>query len=57
LKPDTPLTGLHHGTIDRQNDWLNLVRNLPVLSVDEAVAEIVQANIQHRVMPAFGERE
>ena len=28
------------------------MRGLPVLSVEEAIAEIVQAYIEHRVMPA-----
>src|SRR5437588_2588154 len=46
------LDEVSNGPADRKNDWLNLVRSLPVLSVDEVVAEIVQAYVQHRVMPA-----
>jgi len=46
------LDELSNGPADRKNDWLNLVRGLPVLSVEEAIAEIVQAYIEHRVMPA-----
>jgi hypothetical protein len=46
------LDELANGPADRRDDWLNLVRGLPVLSVEAAIAEIVQAYIEHRVMPA-----
>lgn len=43
------LTG---GPEERRDEWLNLVRDLPLLPVDDAVIEIVQAYIRHRLMPA-----
>jgi predicted nucleic acid-binding protein len=46
------LDELANGPADRRNDWLNLVRPLPVLSVEPAIAEIVRTYIEHRVMPA-----
>jgi predicted nucleic acid-binding protein len=43
---------LAEGPPERSADWLNLVAGLPVLTVDAAIAEIVEAYIQHKVMPA-----
>ncbi len=46
------LDELRSGPRERAGDWLNLVRGLPVLGIEPAIAEIVQAYIQHKVMPA-----
>jgi predicted nucleic acid-binding protein len=46
------LDELANGPTERRADWLNLIRDLPLLSVDTAVAEIVEAYIRHRLMPA-----
>jgi hypothetical protein len=37
------LDELTNGPSERRADWLDLVRSLPLLSVDTAVAEIVEA--------------
>jgi predicted nucleic acid-binding protein len=46
------LDELASGPSDRVADWLDLVGHLPVLSVTPAVADIVQAYLNHKVMPA-----
>jgi predicted nucleic acid-binding protein len=46
------LDELTNGPSERKADWLSLVRSLPLLSVDTAVAEIVEAYMRHRLMPA-----
>ena len=46
------LDELAGGPPERSADWLALVAGLPVLIVEPAIAEIVQAYIQHKVMPA-----
>ena len=46
------LDELAEGPPDRRPDWLDLVRELPLLPVEPAIAEIVQAYILHRLMPA-----
>lgn len=43
---------LTRGPAEYSGNWLTLVRDLPLLSVDEPVVEIVKAYIQHKVMPA-----
>ena len=43
------LTG---GIPERSAQRLALVRDLPLLPIEPAIAEIVQAYIRHRVMPA-----
>ena len=45
------LDELAAGPQERSAHWLALVAALPVLTVESAIAEIVQAYIQHRVMP------
>jgi predicted nucleic acid-binding protein len=45
------LDELRRGKEERGLDRLELVRNLPLLPVDQGVVEIVQAYIQHRLMP------
>ena len=45
------LDELAAGPPDRSADWLALLAALPVLTVEPAIAEIVQAYIQHKVMP------
>ena len=46
------LDELSSGKPDRSAQRLALIRDLPVLSVDPPIVEIVQAYIRHRVMPA-----
>jgi predicted nucleic acid-binding protein len=46
------LDELSAGPSDRSPDWLALIASLPVLPVEPAIAQIVQAYLQHRVMPA-----
>jgi hypothetical protein len=46
------LDELANGPADRRDDWLNLVRRVPVLSVESAISEIVRTYIEHSVMPA-----
>jgi predicted nucleic acid-binding protein len=43
------LTG---GLPERSANWLALVARLPVLTVEPAIADIVQTYIQHKIMPA-----
>jgi predicted nucleic acid-binding protein len=43
---------LESGTFPQKSDALSLIQNLPLLDVDEAVADIVDAYIRHTVMPA-----
>jgi hypothetical protein len=45
------LDELAGGPPERSQKWLDLVRGVPLLPVEAAIAEIVQAYIQHRVMP------
>jgi hypothetical protein len=46
------LDELAGGSADRSADRLELVRALPLLQVEPAIAEIVRAYILHKVMPA-----
>jgi hypothetical protein len=46
------LEELANGPADRSPAWLDLVRGLPLLPIEPAIAEIVQAYVRHRVMPA-----
>jgi predicted nucleic acid-binding protein len=46
------LDELTNGPSERSADWLGLIRDLPLLPVEPAVAEVVQVYIQHRLMPA-----
>ena len=46
------LDELSGGPPDRSQEWLDLVRDLPLLSVEPAIAEIVRAYIHHKLMPA-----
>lgn len=43
---------LSRGEFDSRLDCLGLVEDLPVLAAEPAIFEIVEAYIQHRVMPA-----
>jgi predicted nucleic acid-binding protein len=43
---------LEAGTFPQKADALQLIENLPLLDIVEAVADIVDAYIKHRVMPA-----
>ena len=46
------LDELAGGPPERSPAWLALVCDLPLLPVESAIAEVVQAYIDHRVMPA-----
>jgi predicted nucleic acid-binding protein len=46
------LDELAGGSPDRSAERLELLRDLPLLAVEPAIAEIVQAYIRHKVMPA-----
>jgi hypothetical protein len=46
------LDELASGTPERAADRLAIVRDLPLLSVESAITEIVYAYIRHKVMPA-----
>lgn len=46
------LDELGGGPPEHHSAWLALVRDLPLLSIDAAVAEIVVAYIRHQLMPA-----
>jgi hypothetical protein len=46
------LDELQRGDFPSRDDCIDLVSALPVLSVDEPILDIVEAYIQHRVMPA-----
>lgn len=46
------LDELAAGPPDRSADWLALLAGLPALTVEPAVAEIMQAYIRHKVMPS-----
>lgn len=43
---------LQRGDFPTRSSCVDLVSSLPVVAVDVAVLEIVQASIQHHVMPA-----
>ncbi len=45
------LDELASGPADRKDEWLSLLRDLPLLPLETAVGEIVQTYIRHRVMP------
>ena len=40
------------GIPERSTERLALIRDLPQLQIDSAIAEIVRAYISHKVMPA-----
>lgn len=46
------LNELGESSLDRRADRLALLRNIPLLPLDEAVLEIVQVYIRHKLMPA-----
>jgi PIN domain len=46
------LDELAGGPAERSGPWLALLQDVPLLPVEAALAEIVQAYIKHRVMPA-----
>lgn len=46
------LDELARGAPDRSDERLSLIRDLPLLPIDTAVVDVVQAYIQHKVMPA-----
>jgi hypothetical protein len=45
------LDELSSGPPERRADWLDLVCDLPLLPVEPAITEIVEAYIQHKLMP------
>jgi predicted nucleic acid-binding protein len=52
ITSEAVLDELSQGPEERSPNWLELVRELPILPVEPAIAEIVQAYVQHRLMPA-----
>jgi hypothetical protein len=46
------LNELTSGPPERREEWLSLVRGLPLLPIEPAIAEIVQAYVRHKLMPA-----
>jgi hypothetical protein len=42
---------LANGPVDRRDDWLSLVRELPILAVEPGIADIVQSYVQQKLMP------
>jgi predicted nucleic acid-binding protein len=46
------LDELANGPPDRSPDWLALIGNLPILPIEPAIADIVRAYLQHKVMPS-----
>ena len=46
------LDELASGPLEYQPAWLGLIAELPLLKIDSAVARVVEAYIQHRLMPA-----
>ena len=46
------LEELASGPPERSVDWLELLRDLPLLPIEPAIVEVVQAYIRHRLMPA-----
>ena len=45
------LDELGKGEYPGKNDALNLIKDVPLVLIDEAIEDIVQAYIQHKVMP------
>lgn len=45
------LEELGGGPVEYRSAWLELVKELPLVPVEEAISEIVQAYLQHKVMP------
>jgi PIN domain len=43
---------LENGEFPQKNDALVLIEKIPLLDIDEAIADIVDAYIKHHVMPA-----
>lgn len=43
---------LERGEFQAKEDCLGLIATLPVVAIDAAILEIVEAYIRHRVMPA-----
>jgi predicted nucleic acid-binding protein len=52
LTSEAVLDELRRGAPDRAVDRLALVRDLPLLGIDQTVAQIADAYVRHRVMPA-----
>jgi PIN domain len=46
------LDELHRGNFPIKSDAIELLNDLPLLPIEEAITDIVQAYIQHQVMPA-----
>ncbi len=46
------LDELANGPVERSPDWLELIRDLPLLPIDPAISDIVQAYARHLLMPA-----
>jgi len=46
------LRELENGQFPQKTDALSLIKDVPLLDIDEAIADIVDAYINHHVMPA-----
>ena len=46
------LDELMSGPPERSADWLEFIRDVPLLSIEPAIGEVVQAYIKHRLMPS-----
>jgi predicted nucleic acid-binding protein len=46
------LDELSHGEYPMKEDVLKLMEKIPVLAIDEAIADIVDTYLQHKLMPA-----
>ena len=46
------LDELTNGPPERSAVWLELIRDLPLLPIELAIAEIVETYMRHRLMPA-----
>jgi len=46
------LDELENGEFPQKNDALDLMQSIPLLEIGEAIGEIVDAYVNHRVMPA-----
>ncbi len=52
VSSEVVLDELKNGPSERSADWLELVRDLPLLPIETAITEIVESYMRHRLMPA-----
>ncbi len=46
------LDELSNGPVERREEWLSLIRGLPLLAVEPPIIDIVNAYVQQKLMPA-----